>query len=206
MNKLKTCGLIFSLCFLAVGMGPVFAKPSSNFLAKAELNRNQIQQLKSLGIKVFIPTYIPAGFKVAKMEVKPCPSGTQRSATGVCRFGPQYGIVYQNSNNTCFAIEATGGGVGGVPELVNQVKLNMGDLGESTLYYGQYEMPEMRRNSSESLLYMDWAGRGPFYRLIGAGLVRKAYYGERQNQRVSECRNEISSEEAVKIIESFSSL
>ena len=206
MKKVASFGLSFGLCALAVGMGPVLAQNPSHLLAKAQLNKTQTQDLKSLGITVFVPNYIPAGFRVAKIDIKPCPSGSQRSAKGVCRFGPQYGIVYRNSSNVCFAIEATGGGVGGPPGLTNQIAVNVGSLGKSILYYGQYEMPEMRQRSPQSLLYMEWAGQGPFYRLVGAALARQSYYGEGQNQRVSECRNEIDPQEAVKIIESFTSL
>lgn len=205
MKKQSLFSGLLSLAML-LPFGPAFAKNPSNLLAKAQLNQTQTQQLKSLGISVYVPNYIPAGFRIAKIETKPCPSGSQRSEKGVCRFGPQYGIVYRNSNNVCFAIEATGGGVGGVPVLTNEIPLNVGNLGASTLYYGQYEMPQMRQNNPESFLYMDWAGKGPFYRLVGAKLVRQTYYKERQNQRVSECRNEIDPQEAVKIIESFSTL
>lgn len=103
-------------------------------------------------------------------------------------------------------IEGTYGGIGGIPERENQITVNTQLFGQTTLYYGHYQDSEMRQNFPEADMYMDWAGNGPFYRFIGAGFVRQSYYGERNSQPIKECRNDISTREAVKVIRSLSML
>jgi hypothetical protein len=161
--------------------------------------------LKGLGIAIAVPTDVPSGYSVSKVAVKPCPAGSPRSDKGVCRFGPEYGIIYRNAKlDRCFAIEATGGGVGGVPAEY-EVKVKTRLLGDVSLLFGQqngkFKTPTRQQLATpQPNLLLDWGGTGPFYRIAGADFVRRAYY---QGKPASECRNTISPNEATKIVRSL---
>ncbi|MBW4444470.1 MAG: hypothetical protein KME10_25270 [Plectolyngbya sp. WJT66-NPBG17] len=187
---------------ISPNVGIVLGNNSSN--QRGGLNSSQQASLKSLGIAIAVPTSIPAGYTVSKVDVKPCPANTPRSDRGVCRFGPQYGIVYRNAQqDRCFAIEATGGGVGGVPaEYEVQVKTEL--LGETALLFGQqngeFKTPSAQQlNSPQPNLLTDWAGVGPFYRISGADFVRQSY----DKGASSQCRNTITPNQALQIVRSL---
>ncbi|MFB2920237.1 MULTISPECIES: hypothetical protein [Aerosakkonema] len=170
--------------------------------ANARLTQAQIRQLRSLGIRIVVPSYVPRGFRIASVraELQPsCPPRFRSQCT-------QYAIIYRNSANYCFAIESVGDGIGDAVERENHITVDTRILGRTTLYYGRYQDPEMRQTFPESDLYMEWVGSGPFYRFTGAGLVRQTYYGERLSQPVAQCRHNISPQEAAKVIRSFSFL
>lgn len=158
-------------------------------LANAQLSDRQTNQLKSLGTKVAIPSYIPAGFQVASVQVKPCPSGVRR-------FCPNYAIIYRNSNNSCFAIESTGGGIGDMPsaDLEQEYAVNNPILGKSALL-------KYRKNPrlSGPALTGSWMGQGPFYRFTGAG---SRLFLDTAPPELSNCKN-ISAQEAVRVWESL---
>ncbi|WNZ45787.1 hypothetical protein Q2T42_28765 [Leptolyngbya boryana CZ1] len=168
------------------------------------LSPSQQASLKSLGIEIAVPSAIPAGYTVIKVDTEPCPENASRSEKGTCRFGPQYGIVYRNAEqNSCFAIEATGGGVGGVPrEYAAKVKTEL--LGETSLLFGQ-ENGEFKTPSAEQLdspqpnLLTDWAGVGPFYRISGGDTARDAYYKGGSPL----CQNTITPNQAIEIMQSI---
>jgi hypothetical protein len=166
-------------------------QPVQSQTALAGLTENQIQRLKSLNRKIAVPAYIPPGFKVADVQIKSCPDGISS-----CRFGPSYAIVYQGENNSCFAIEATGGGVGG-PVLEFELPINSPVFGKSQLYYGRFDH-EMREGNASPTIFSDWLGdvaNNPnllFVRFAGSGA----------SQFVQNCNN-ISPEEAVKVTESL---
>lgn len=172
------------------------------------LTNQQKATLKALGIKIALPAYVPAGFRVDKVQVEACPSGVPRSATGTCRFGPAYGIVYRSANNTCFAIEATGGGIGG-PAYDYAFPVDTQLFGQVSLQFGQntdkqpQPATEQQLASPQKNLFMDWGGDGPFYRLIGADFIRNTYYGERPGKSVTHCRNTLTPQEAAKIVRSL---
>lgn len=173
----------------------------------SQLTLHQQAKLKSLGIKIAVPSYVPAGFSVAKVEVEPCPADFPRSKTGTCRFGPAYGIIYRNNQNTCFAIEETGGGIGG-PAYDYGFPVTTTLFGETFIQFGQNsDQPKLPSPQQlvvpQQNLFMDWGGTGPFYRLIGADFIRTTYYGERVNQPVSQCRRDITPETAAKIVRSL---
>lgn len=174
----------------------------------AALTTQQKAKLKSLGIKVAVPAYVPAGFRVDKVQVEPCPAGVPRSSKGTCRFGPNYGIVYRHANNTCFAIQETGGGIGG-PAYDYAFPVNTPLFGQVFLQFGQNTDQQPQSPTQQQLaspqknLFMDWGGDGPFYRLIGADFVRSTYYGERPGKPVSQCRNTITPQAAAKIVRSL---
>jgi hypothetical protein len=173
-------------------LASVTAEESPNrgqFLANSQLSQTQIDRLKSLGTKVAVPSYVPAGFQVAGLQIKPCPSGVRR-------FCPDYAIIYRNSNNSCFAIESTGGGIGDMPSdnLEKSYPVNNPILGKSAVL-------KYRKNSrlSGPTLIGNWSGQGPFYRFTGAGsrLFLNAVPPE-----LSNC-NDISPQEAVRVWESL---
>lgn len=158
-------------------------------LANAQLSEKQTNQLKSLGVKVAIPSYIPPGFQVASVQVKPCPSGVRR-------FCPDYAIIYRNSNNSCFAIESTGGGIGDMPsaDLERSYPVNNSILGKSAVL-------KYRKNDrlSDPTLIGSWMGEGPFYRFTGAG---SRLFLRTVAPELSNC-SDISSQEAVRVSESL---
>jgi hypothetical protein len=158
------------------------------FLANTQLSDRQTNQLKSLGVKVAIPSYIPAGFQVASVQVKPCPSGVRR-------FCPDYAIIYRNPNNSCFAIESTGGGIGDMPsaDLEQSYPVNNSILGKSAVL-------KYRKNDrlSGSTLIGSWMGQGPFYRFTGAD--SRLFLGALPE--LSNCKD-ISPQEAVRVSESL---
>ncbi|MEP0919661.1 hypothetical protein NC981_22795 [Leptolyngbya sp. DQ-M1] len=187
---------------ISPGVGIAFGQPANQ---SGSLTPKQQASLKSLGIAIAVPSFIPAGYTVSKVEVKPCPANAPRSDKGTCRFGPQYGIVYRNAQqDRCFAIEATGGGIGGVPAEY-EVKINTQLFGETSLLFGQqngeFKMPSSQQlNSPQPNLLTDWAGVSPFYRISGAEIVQKSYYKGASAQ----CRNTITPNEATKIVRSLS--
>ncbi|WP_413165175.1 hypothetical protein ACL6C3_02885 [Capilliphycus salinus ALCB114379] len=170
---------------------PACFQPVQSQTALAGLTENQIKLLKSLDRKIAVPAYIPEGFRVADVQIKSCPDDPSS-----CRFGPSYAIVYRGENNSCFAIEATGGGIGG-PVLEYELPINSPVFGNSRLYYGRF-YHEMREGNASPTIFSDWLGdvaNNPsllFVRFAGSGA----------SQSVQNCNN-ISPEEAVKVTESL---
>lgn len=177
---MKPSSLIISISCL--GSLLIAAAITSSVLAQqagAKLSAAQIQKLESLGVKIAVPTYVPNGFRVDRVEVVPCPPGSRR-------FCPEYSITYRGPKNTCFAIESTGGGIGGLPDGDRSFPVNSPLFGESSLELGKYSQAQ-----SPTLLGL-WLGDSPFYRFAGAGTSRA----------LTGCNN-ISPEEAVRVTESL---
>jgi len=196
MKMRSIVGIILSCTVLGVysptKLPTVTAQRSPNqgqLLANAQLSDRQTNQLKSLGTKVAIPSYIPAGFQVASVQVKPCPSGVRR-------FCPNYAIIYRNPNNSCFAIESTGGGIGDMPsaDLEQEYAVNNSILGTSAVL-------KYRKNPrlSGPTLTGSWMGKGPFYRFTGAG---SRLFLDTPTPELSNCKD-ISPQEAVRVWESL---
>ena len=186
----------------------MFSIVGSTTAQTASLTARQKASLQSLGIPIVVPKDVPAGYVVSKVNVKPCPTNAPREKKGICRFGPDYSIVYRNAaKNSCFAIGGTGGGVGGVgfeyevpveTPLFGQVSLQFGEQN------GDLKSPTKQQLASpQKNLFMDWSGTGPFYHLVGADFVRGEYYGEQNNKPVSQCRNNITPNEAIRTIRSL---
>ena len=183
---------IITAILAAASIQSVTAQPSTNqgqLLANTRLSDRQTNQLKSLGVKVAIPSYVPAGFKVASVQVKPCPSGVRR-------FCPNYAIIYRNPNNSCFAIESTGGGIGDMPStgLEQDYPVNNSILGKGAVL-------KYRKNDQLSgpTLIGTWMGKGPFYRFTGAG---SPLFLNTAPPELSNC-SDIRGQEAVRVSESL---
>ena len=133
------------------------------------LTTEQSLSLKSLGIKIAVPSYVPRGFTVAHVKTAPCPAKAQRTATGVCRFGPTYNILYRNPQRTCFEISAVGGGLGGPdPEFVVPVETKL--LGSTTLGFGKVpgdgKKPSAKQLTLPQPQIWSWpAGNSPYYQI-----------------------------------------
>jgi hypothetical protein len=120
-------------------------------LQNSRLSASQLQELNAVGMKIVVPTYVPAGFQVVNVSTRKDP-----------RFGPGYLINYRKGN-LCFGIEATSGGIGGLPPGdAGSYPVKNGALGKSQLE--QYRPGTMQGPR----LIGQWASRGPFYRFVGA--------------------------------------
>ncbi len=152
---------------------------------ESKLSPYQKQLLKSLGIRIAVPGYVPHGFKLEKVLAE-----VDRDARSG---GIGYTILYRkydsNSNKDfCFAIEATNGGIGDLPEGVRSFPVNSPTFGKTTLEYGSYG------EAGKSTFLSNWLGEenGPFYHFAGAGVVPET----------SNCSN-ISVQEAIRVTESL---
>jgi hypothetical protein len=84
-------------------------QPSAKANGHSLLSASDQETLKSLGIKIAIPQYVPQGFRVETIVAKPCTKADKK----FCRGEPSYTVVYGNPQNHCFAVDAVSGGVGG---------------------------------------------------------------------------------------------
>ncbi len=101
---------------------PILESPTQTTV---QFTSEQIRDLKSLGIKIAVPSYVPEGFRVDQVQaVKD-------------QWGSSYIIIYRAPNNSCFAIEAASGGIGDViPDDPNEpgIPINSSVLGRARLY------------------------------------------------------------------------
>ena len=132
--------------------------------AEATLSPKQLLLLRATEIKIATPTYIPVGFKLEKVQVE----ANRNTRVG----GTNYTIFYRrydtgSNKDLCFAIEATNGGIGDLPEGIQSFPVNSPIFGKTTLEYGRYGQAE------SSTFLSSWLGekRGPFYRFVGAGVI-----------------------------------
>jgi hypothetical protein len=158
---------------------------AEEILAEVQLSPNQTQLLMALGLRVAVPTYVPRGFTLEKVSAEI----DQQSRIG----GIGYTIIYRrydsNTNQDfCFAIQATNGGIGDLPDGSQSYPINSPSFGKSSLEYGNYG-----QTSSPTYL-SNWLGgeSGPFYRFVGAGVI----------PGLSPCRN-LSVQEAIRVTESI---
>jgi hypothetical protein len=162
-----------NLCTLAM---PTVAKPQM-----AGLTDTQQATLKSLGIKVVIPRYIPQGFQVAKIKTEPCRS------KDACRVGqPSYTITYRSPQKVCFDIEGTSGGLGG-PELEDAIPVKSKLFGSTQV--GSFNMREGSHLSSDWLTVSSPSGSS--YRLYS------------RESKPNGCTSKIMPQEAVKVVQSL---
>ncbi len=146
---------------------------------QGQLTPAQVQHLKRLGLRIAAPAYVPAGFWVSSVKIRP----------GKAPGRPGYLINYRGPNGTCFAIHSGRGG-SGYPLAIGyqQFPINASFPGYGTIYYRQ------AINSSRNALTLFSrpieAQDGRWYAFQGAG-------GE-----MGQCNN-ISPQEAVRIMESL---
>ena len=73
--------------------------------ATAKLSAAQIKKLHALKTAVALPTFVPAGYKLKKLEV-PKPA-----APSVV----DYSLIYEDANGKTFTIQSTNDGIGDIP-------------------------------------------------------------------------------------------
>ena len=161
--KFTTCLSLLSLLTLTAAVAaPVYSQSNSN---PSLLSASQQRSLKALGIKIAIPQYVPQGFRVVSVRTEPCRAGSSVDANGVCRFGPQYTVVYGNARNHCFAVNATGGGLGG-PSGRYTRDFNSEILGKMDVNVGTGSGEPMTAaiaNTPHENVWTSYAGKSPFY-------------------------------------------
>lgn len=114
------------------------------------VSSTQLQQMKAVGMRLVMPTTVPAGFRL-----------TSIASRSDARFGPSYLLVYRKGT-ACFGIEGTRGGIGGIPT---------GDAGSYPIknaVLGRGQLEQRRSSAGEPQLISQWMGRDPFYRFVGA--------------------------------------
>ncbi|MFN6463456.1 MAG: hypothetical protein RMZ41_016800 [Nostoc sp. DedVER02] len=184
MNILKYSVSFASFCVVAciiASTAAVIAQPRpSQTNSVIKLTSTQLKVLRSLGLKVALPSYIPANFRADKVLVE---AGRENVDS------LRYLVVYQNlSADKCFAIESTSGGIGDLPSGSRSYPINSPIFGKSVLEVGLYG------NAKQPTLLSQWLGsqNGPFYRFVGTGVVPE----------LSNCSN-LTPQEAVKVSQSI---
>ena len=123
-NSWKIISSIISSAFITISaILPAEARPQLTGMTNA-----QRTSLKSLGMKIVVPGYVPEGFRVIGITTDPLREG--RSKIG----RPAYSIIYRSPSNSCFQISGTSGGVGG-PGGEYQVPVTSQLLGTESLYF-----------------------------------------------------------------------
>jgi len=172
MRKLWKSNIVAATCALvplATVMLSTLDKGSVAASPLRHLTTEQSRSLKTLGIRIAVPSYVPRGFTVSSVKTEPCPAKSQRTATGVCRFGPTYQILYRNPQRTCFEISAVGGGLGGAdPEFVFPVESQL--LGKTTIGFGNMpgdgKPPSAKQLTQPQPQIWSWpAGESPYYQI-----------------------------------------
>lgn len=93
------------------------------------LSADQKRQLNQLGIPIYIPTYLPTGFRLTKFD-----AGKEELRNGSYSY---YSLLFQGSNNTCLEVSS---GVDPAMSLGRLSKRSMKtSLGETTVYSGTVE-------------------------------------------------------------------
>jgi hypothetical protein len=192
----------YTLCLsLVVGIAsfipsalPAHAQNGGNLLSAS-----QQRSLKSLGIKIAIPQYVPQGFRVVSVKTEPCRRGDRIDANGVCRFGPDYTVVYGNARNHCFAVSAIGGGLGG-PNGRYTREVNSKILGKVDVNVGMGSGERMTAaiaNTPNENVWTFPAGKSPFYS-VGTTIDNRARAATTCNKAAFMTPNEL-----IKIVQSL---
>ena len=199
MRRIIVVLIVFMLSVIAF-------TPSATAAEAPPLSAQDQTALKALGIAIAVPTYVPTGYAVRKVEVEPCPEGSERSPKGTCRMGPGYSIAYRNAvaKDSCFfAIEAKGGGAGGPDgEFVRPVSTPL--LGDVRVLFGRFDRSASAKvpsaaqlNSPQPNLQTDWESDAGgesdmLYRVVGHSV-----------KPAPECQNTITPNEVTKIVQSL---
>ncbi|HEY9692765.1 MAG TPA: hypothetical protein V6D15_11195 [Oculatellaceae cyanobacterium] len=153
----------------------------------ARFSPKQIQILKSVGMKIAVPTYIPSGFKI------------ERLSNNSDQYYKGYTVTYRRKDNSCFSIEAITGGIGDEPDLQHTLPYNSPLFGKGRLNYGKYSDIDLRKQSPLSEMTTGWMepkNFQAFYRFNGAN-----WYSS--DKAKPKCNKDISPTEAVKVINSL---
>lgn len=158
-----------SLQLVAQGRQPIYL----------QVPQAQIQELRSLGMRVAMPINVPSGMKLTSIVGRSDP-----------RFGRSYVLVYR-SGSKCFAVEGVSGGIGGTPAgTAGSFKVQNAAMGKGAI--------ELQKPGGQApLLIGQWMSRGPFYRVVGAN-----YTVDGIGSELSNCQD-LSTKEAVAISESL---
>ncbi len=120
---------VLASCAVALA---TFGSPAS--AAVAEIPAQQVAVLDSLGIRVAVATYIPPGYSFQDVTATPCARRAKRAPSGACSLGPDY-IVRYHKGDSWFAVEGTGGGLGGT-SLTYKTFVRTGPFGTVALRFG----------------------------------------------------------------------
>lgn len=172
MKARSLLGFMVSLTILGASSLPVLAQIP-------RMTPNQKAALRALNIKIVVPAYVPAGFRIANVLTIKNSEGTGSA------------IIYKDKNNRCFAIETTSGGVGDLGGN-RSYRFNNLVFGRSTLEEGKFGI------SSRSTLLGQWLGSGPFHRFVGGGYISSVQI----KYDLSGCNN-ISLQDAIRVSESL---
>jgi hypothetical protein len=160
---------VFRVLILCAGALTAFGAPAS--AAVADIPAQQVALLDSLGIQVAVATYIPPGYTFQDVKATPCARGAKRASGGACFMGPDY-IVRYHKGDSWFAVEGTGGGLGGT-SLTYKTFVKTKLFGTVPLRFGPgpdgigLTPTAAQMRSPQNELYTDWLGSGPFYHVIG---------------------------------------
>jgi hypothetical protein len=171
------------------------------------LSSAQRASLVALGIKIALPELVLPGFHVEKVTTNPCPADAKRAANGTCRFGPDYAVVYRNAEDQCYAVEETGGGIGGVT-FTYAFEVATPLFGNLAVRFGSFTSAQPKKPSAQQVaapqpgLFTDWAGGAPFYRVIGTDWSAQ-YVGDKPGQLARLCRHEIAPARVADIVRSL---
>jgi hypothetical protein len=157
---------------LALVAGAVMALSTPASAAPGgDLSSRQTSTLDELGIRVAVPTYVPAGYVLEEVKTTPCASSSRRSSNGTCSTGPDYFVRY-HKGSSWYAMEGTGGGIGGT-SLTYKTPVTTKAFGVVDLRFGSgpdgvgLAPSGAQMHAMQNELYCDWLGSGPFYHLIG---------------------------------------
>ncbi len=170
--------MVFVTVFFVLATTLVFAEEITP--RQAGLNAAQVNLLKSLGIKILAPSYLPEGFEVIAVV-----ASVKRGRFGG---GPSYAILYRGKNNRSFGIESTTGGIGDPPydKVLTVTNPVLGKI--ALLIHKQGFGGDVKPGFISGWI----EGKGNYYHFIGAGL---------HNEIKGD--NNVSEKEALKILKSL---
>ncbi|MEK7435114.1 MAG: hypothetical protein AABZ74_18430 [Cyanobacteriota bacterium] len=169
---------------------------SNVFANVAGLSNPQLQQLKALGISVVLPSYIPKGFEVDKVEAVIAKFSGMGTApkTGDNHYKVTYSKKLKDGKTSEFSIETVAWGVGDVMQ-TNPIKVKT-KIGEFLVYIDSNFVPNNKK--LKNCIDTEWVSyKNTFYRITsGSGCRLKDDVDDNSVQRVS-------NEDILKILKSL---
>ncbi|OUC14728.1 MAG: hypothetical protein B0A82_10360 [Alkalinema sp. CACIAM 70d] len=162
------------------GLGNAMSQPTAR----------QLLALQASGLRLALPSFVPEGFRLNQVLTT-----TRRSSR---LGGYAYTAIYEKvtgAQTQCFAIEATSGGIGDLPQ--SQIASYPINIKASQFSQGSLEFDLYGKSTTPTLL-SSWlsditmAAPAAFYRFTGAGVIPD----------LAQCSN-LSPQEAVTVIESL---